>query len=132
VPDTPVGALDMQAVGWQREYEADRTAALIMLASLACLSPWERDTVEPYLVCAVLLVLALHQVVSVLAEATGRVLPFAGSHPPPLLRIQSMVEHLADHLRTPESITVAADLATWLDERVPGVLEWFRMVDVQA
>jgi hypothetical protein len=130
-PHTPVGALDMQAVGWPREYEADRMAARIMLASLAGLSPWERDTVEPYLVGAVLLVLALHEVVAVLAEASGRVVPFAGSHPPPLLRIQSMVEHLAEHLRTPESIAVAADLATWLDERVPGVLEWFRMVEVR-
>ena len=131
-PHTPVGALDMQAVGWPREYEADRMAARIMLASLAVLSPWDRDIVEPYLVGAVLLVLALHEVVSVLAKAAGRVLPFAGSHPPALLRIQSMVEHLAEHLRTPESIAVAAELATWLDERVPGVLEWFRLVDVQA
>jgi hypothetical protein len=131
-PNTPVGALDMQAVGWPREYEADRVAATIMLASLTDLSPWERDTVEPYLVGAVLLVLALHEVVAVLAEATDRVLPFTGSHPPPLLRIQSVVEHLAEHLRTPESIAVAADLATWLDDRIPGVLEWFRMVDVEA
>jgi hypothetical protein len=131
-PNTPVGALDMQAVGWPREYEADRMAARIMLASLTDLSPWDRDTVEPYLVGALLFVLALHEVVAVLAEAAGCVLPFAGSHPPPLLRIQSMVEHLAEHLRTPESIAVAADLATWLDERIPGVLEWFRLVDVQA
>ncbi len=131
-PNTPVGALDMQAVGWPREYEADRVAVRIMLASLVHLSPWERDTVEPYLVGAVLLVLALHEVVAVLAEATDRVLPFAGSHPPPLLRIQSVVEHLAGHLRTPESIAVAADLATWLDERIPGVLEWFRLVDVRG
>ncbi|MEO6091297.1 MAG: hypothetical protein ABIQ18_50165 [Umezawaea sp.] len=131
-PNTPVGALDMQSVGWPREYEADRMAARIMLASLTDLSPWDRDTVEPYLVGALLFVLALHEVVAVLAGAAGRVLPFAGSHPPPLLRIQSMVEHLAEHLRTPESIAVAADLATWLDERIPGVLEWFRMVDVQA
>ncbi|WNV86501.1 M48 family metalloprotease [Umezawaea sp. Da 62-37] len=129
-PNTPVGALDMQAVGWPREYEADRMAARIMLASLDGLSPWERDTVEPYLVGAVLLVLALHEVVAVLADAAGRVLPFTGSHPPPLLRIRAMVDHLAEHLRAPESIAVAADLATWLDERVPAVLEWLTMVDV--
>ncbi|HEX6345562.1 M48 family metalloprotease [Umezawaea sp.] len=131
-PNTPVGALDTQAVGWPREYEADQVAAGIMLASLAEVSPWERDTIEPYLVGSVLLVLALHEVVAVLAEATGRSLPFAGSHPPPLLRIQSLVGHLAAHLRTSESIAVAADVATWLDDRVPGVLEWFRMVDVEA
>ncbi|MCS7479576.1 hypothetical protein ACFFQW_19415 [Umezawaea endophytica] len=130
--NTPVGALDMQAVGWPREYEADRLAAGIMLSSLVGVSPWERDAVEPYLVGAVLLVLALHEVVAVLAEATGLVVPFAGCHPPPLLRIQSLVEYLAEHLRTSESIAVAADLATWLDDRVPGVLEWLRMVDSQA
>lgn len=129
-PNTPVGALDTQAVDWPREYEADRVAATIMLTSLMKLSPWEHDTVEPYLVAALLLVLALHEVVAVLAEAAGRIVPFASSHPPPLLRIQSLVEHLADHLHTPESIAVAADLATWLDERVPEVLEWFQMIDI--
>jgi hypothetical protein len=131
-PHTPVGALDTQAVGWPREYEADRMAARIMLGSLDGLSPWDRDTVEPYLVGAILLVLALHEVVAILAEASRRPVPFEGSHPPALLRIQSMVENLAEYLRTPESTAVAADLATWLDDRIPAVLDWFRLVDAQG
>jgi hypothetical protein len=130
-PHTPVGALDTQAVGWPWEYQADWMGARIMLGALDGLSPWERGTVEPYLVGAVLLTLALQEVVAVLASVSRRPVPFAGSHPPPLLRIQSMADHLAEHLGTPESTAVAADLATWLDERIPSVVDWFRLVDAQ-
>ncbi|MEV0679208.1 hypothetical protein AB0I60_22070 [Actinosynnema sp. NPDC050436] len=128
-PHTPVGALDAQSVGWSREHEADRIAAMIMLRSLDGLAPRELDVHEPCLVGAVLLVLFLHEVVDRLAEERGLVVPFAGSHPPPVRRIQSLVEHLADQARTPRALDLAADVATWLEDQLGGVREWFRLAD---
>jgi hypothetical protein len=128
-PNTPVGALDMQAVGWQNEYEADLIAAKIMLVGLEGLNAWELGVFEPYLVGALLLVLSLHEVIDLLARAAGRVVPFAGSHPPPLQRIQTLVDNLSEDLRSPRVLDFAADLATWLEEQLNGVVEWFRAVD---
>lgn len=128
-PNTPVGALDMQAVGWQNEYEADLIGAKIMLVGLEGLTAWELGIFEPYLVGALLLLLSLHEVVDLLARAAGRVVPFAGSHPPPLQRIQTLVDNLSEHLRTPRVLDLAADMATWLEEQLGGVVEWFRAVD---
>ncbi|WP_433274005.1 hypothetical protein ACQPZF_20550 [Actinosynnema sp. CS-041913] len=128
-PHTPVGVLDAQAVGWSREHEADRIAAMIMLRSLDDLSPRELDVHEPCLVAALLLVLFLHEITDRLADELGLTVPFAGSHPPPVRRIQSLVEHLADRVRTPRALDLAADVATWLEDQVTGVREWFRLVE---
>ncbi|RKT55055.1 M48 family metalloprotease [Saccharothrix australiensis] len=126
---TPVGALDARSVGWPREHEADRIAATVLLRSLDELNPRELDAHEPCLVGALLLVLFLHEVTDRLADELGLAVPFAGSHPPPVRRIQSLVEHLADRLRTPRALDLAADVATWLEDQLAGVREWFRMVD---
>ncbi|CCH31470.1 hypothetical protein ABZ816_04225 [Actinosynnema sp. NPDC047251] len=128
-PNTPVGALDAQSVGWPREHEADRIAAMIMLHTLDDLAPRELDVHEPCLVAAVLLVLFLHEVVDRLADERGLVVPFAGTHPPPVRRIQSVVEHLAERVRTPRALDLAADVATWLEDQLAGVREWFRLAD---
>ncbi|MFI9007713.1 hypothetical protein ACIGNX_10835 [Actinosynnema sp. NPDC053489] len=128
-PDTPVGALDARSVGWPREHEADRIAAVIMLRSLDDLGPRELEAYEPCLVGAVLLVLFLHEVADRLADELGVVVPFAGNHPPPVRRIQTLVEHLAGQVRTPRALDLAADVATWLEDRLDGVREWLRLVD---
>ncbi|MBW4718243.1 hypothetical protein [Saccharothrix obliqua] len=128
-PDTPVGALDAQSVGWPREHEADRIAATIMLHTLDDLGPRELDVHEPCLVGALLLVLFLHEVVDRLAAELGLVVPFAGSHPPPVRRIQTLVEHLAERVRTPRALDLAADVATWLEDQVAGVRDWFRLAE---
>ncbi|PSL57547.1 hypothetical protein B0I31_102526 [Saccharothrix carnea] len=126
---TPVGALDARSVGWPREHEADRVAATIMLRTLDDLGPRELEAYEPCLVGAVLLVLFLHEVTDRLADELGLAVPFAGNHPPPVRRIQTLVEHLAGHVRTPRALDLAADVATWLEGRLGGVREWFRLVD---
>lgn len=126
---TPVGALDAQSVGWPREHEADRVAAVIMLRTLDDLGHRELEAHEPCLVGAVLLVLFLHEVIDRLADELGLTVPFAGNHPPPVRRIQTLVEHLAGHVRTPRALDLAADVATWLEGQLGGVREWFRLVD---
>ncbi|MGM1061146.1 hypothetical protein [Saccharothrix sp. Mg75] len=128
-PDTPVGALDAQEVGWSREHEADRLAASMLLHSLDGLAPRELDVREPYLVAAVLLVLFLHEVTDRLADERGLAVPFAGTHPPPVRRVQSLVGHLAAHVRSPRALDLAADVATWLEDQLGGVREWLRRVD---
>ncbi|MCC8246565.1 hypothetical protein [Saccharothrix luteola] len=128
-PHTPVGALDAQSVGWPREHEADRVAATIMLRTLDGLGHRELEAHEPYVVGAVLLVLFLHEVTDRLADQLGLTVPFAGNHPPPVRRIQTLVEHLAGHVRTPRALDLAAEVATWLEDRLDGVREWFRLVD---
>ncbi|MFE9748152.1 hypothetical protein ACFYOT_24875 [Saccharothrix saharensis] len=128
-PGTPVGALDAQSVGWRREHEADRIAAVIMLRSLDDLGHRELEAHEPCLVAAVLLVLFLHEVTDRLADELGLTVPFAGNHPPPVRRIQTLVEHLAGQVRTPRALDLAADAATWLEDRLGDVREWFRLVD---
>ena len=128
-PGTPVGPLDAHSVGWPREHEADRIAAVIMLHALDGLGPRELEAHEPCLVGAVLLVLFLHEVTDRLADELGLAVPFAGNHPPPVRRIQTLVEHLAGHVRTPRALDLAADIATWLEEQLGGVREWFRLVD---
>ncbi|ONI86760.1 hypothetical protein ALI22I_24445 [Saccharothrix sp. ALI-22-I] len=128
-PHTPVGALDAQSVGWPREHDADRLAATIMLHTLDDLGPRELDAHEPCLVGAVLLVLFLHEVTDRLADELGLAVPFAGNHPPPVRRIQTLVEHLAGRVRTPRALDLAADVATWLEDQLGGVREWFRRID---
>ncbi|MEU4443701.1 hypothetical protein AB0K14_20180 [Actinosynnema sp. NPDC050801] len=128
-PGTPVGPLDAQSVGWAREHEADRVAATIMLHSLDGLGAREREAHEPCLVGAVLLVLFLHEVTDRLADELGLAVPFSGNHPPPVRRIQSLVEHLAGRVRTPRALDLAADVATWLEAQLGGVRDWFRLVD---
>ncbi|CAL9482857.1 hypothetical protein SUDANB95_03054 [Actinosynnema sp. ALI-1.44] len=128
-PDTPVGALDAWAVGWPREHEADRVAATIMLRTLDDLAPRQVDVIEPCLVGALLLVLFLHEVIDRLAAEQSRPVPFATTHPPPVRRIQALVEHLAGRVRTPRALDLAADVATWLEDQLAGVREWFRLVD---
>ncbi|MBB5953547.1 hypothetical protein FHS29_000117 [Saccharothrix tamanrassetensis] len=128
-PNTPVGVLDAQSVGWSREHEADRIAAMVMLHSLDDLSPRELDVHEPCLVAALLLVPFLHEITDRFADELGLAVPFAGSHPPPVRRIQSLVEHLAERVRTPRALDLAADVATWLEDQVTDVREWFRLVD---
>lgn len=128
-PATPVGALDAQSFGWAREHEADRVAALIMLHSLDDLPPRVLEAHEPCLVGAVLLVLFLHEVTDRLADELGLAVPFAGNHPPPVRRIQTLVEHLAGRVRTPRALDLAGDVATWLESQLGGVRDWFRLVD---
>lgn len=128
-PDTPVGALDARSVGWPREHEADRLAATILLHSLDDLGPRELDAHEPCLVGAILLVLFLHEVTDRLADELGLAVPFAGNHPPPVRRIQTLVEHLAGRVRTSRALDLAGDVATWLEDQLAGVREWFRLVD---
>ncbi|MEU5694543.1 hypothetical protein [Actinosynnema sp. NPDC020468] len=128
-PTTPVGALDAQSVGWPREHEADRIAATIMLHSLDDLGPRQLDVHEPCLVGALLLVLFLHEVTDRLAEELGLAVPFAGSHPPPVRRIQALVEHLTVRVRTPRALDLAADVATWLEDQLTHVRDWFDQVD---
>ncbi|WP_447008265.1 hypothetical protein ACRAKI_18025 [Saccharothrix isguenensis] len=127
-PDTPVGALDARSVGWPREHEADRIAAVIMLHALDDLGPRELDAHEPCLVGAVLLVLFLHEVTDRLADELGLTVPFAGNHPPPVRRIHDLADHLAGRVRTPRALDLAADIADWLEGGLGGVREWFRMV----
>ncbi|WP_367128130.1 hypothetical protein [Saccharothrix sp. HUAS TT1] len=122
--DTPVGALDARAVGWPREHEADRAAATIMLHSLDDLGARELEAHEPCLVGALLLVLFLHEVTDRLADELGLAVPFAGLHPPPVRRIQTLVEHVAGRVRTPRALDLAADVATWLEDRLDGVRGW--------
>ncbi|MEU4746742.1 hypothetical protein AB0G02_40680, partial [Actinosynnema sp. NPDC023658] len=126
---TPVGALVARSVGWPREHEADRLAASIMLHTLDGLGARELEAYEPCLVGAVLLVLFLHEVTDRLADELGLTVPFAGNHPPPVRRIQTLVEHLAAQVRTPRALDLAADVATWLEEQLDGVREWFRLAD---
>ncbi|WP_158841536.1 M48 family metalloprotease [Saccharothrix deserti] len=128
-PDTPVGALDAQSVGWPREHDADRLAATIMLHTLDDLGPRELDAHEPCLVGALLLVLFLHEVTDRLTDELGLTVPFAGNHPPPVRRIQTLVEHLTERVRTPRALDLAADVASWLEDQLTGVREWFRRVD---
>ncbi|MDU0294018.1 hypothetical protein [Saccharothrix longispora] len=128
-PDTPVGALDAQEVGWSREHEADRLAATMLLHTLDDLAPRELDVHEPCLVAAVLLVLFLHEVTDRLAGELGLAVPFAGTHPPPVRRVHSLVGHVAAHVRSPRALDLAADVATWLEEQIGGVRDWFRRVD---
>ncbi|NUT53552.1 MAG: hypothetical protein HOV94_40635 [Saccharothrix sp.] len=126
---TPVGALDAQSVGWPREHEADRAAAGIMLHTLDDLGHRELEALEPCLVGAVLLVLFLHEVTDRLADEFHLAVPFAGNHPPPVRRIQTLVEHLAGRVRTPRALDLAAEVATWLEDQLAGVREWFHVVD---
>jgi hypothetical protein len=128
-PGTPVGPLDARSVGWPREHEADRIAAVMMLRTLDGLGRRELEAYEPCLVAAVLLVLFLHEVTDRLADELGLTVPFAGNHPPPVRRIQTLVEHLAGHVRTPRALDLAGDVATWLEGRLADVREWFRLVD---
>ncbi|WP_156077141.1 hypothetical protein [Saccharothrix sp. NRRL B-16314] len=128
-PDTPVGALDARSVGWPREHEADRIAAVIMLHTLDDLGPRDLDAHEPCLVGAVLLVLFLHEVTDRLADELGLTVPFAGNHPPPVRRVQDVADHLAGHVRTHRAMDLAADIATWLEDQLGGVRHWFRLVD---
>ena len=44
-------------------------------------------------------------------------------------RIQTLVEHLAGQVRTPRALDLAADVATWLEDRLVDVREWLRLVD---
>lgn len=128
-PATPVGPLDAQAVGWTREHEADRIAAAMMLHTLDDLGTRELDVHEPCLVGALLLVLFLHEVTDRLADELGLTLPFADLHPPPVRRIQSLVEHLSGHVRTPRALDLAADVATWLEDQLVDIRAWFHLVD---
>ncbi|GAA1285473.1 hypothetical protein [Saccharothrix xinjiangensis] len=127
--DTPVGALDARAFGWPREHEADRIAAGLMLHTLDGLGPRELDVHEPCLVAALLLVLFLHEITDRLADELGLAVPFADLHPPPVRRIQSLVEHLAGRVRTSRALDLAADVATWLEDQLAEVRTWFRLVD---
>ncbi|GAA3839255.1 hypothetical protein GCM10022243_02080 [Saccharothrix violaceirubra] len=131
-PTTPVGALDSLSVGWPREHEADRTAATIMSHTLDDLTQRDVEVHEPYLVGAMLLPLFLHEMTDRLAEQFDLAVPFAGSHPPPVRRIQALVEHLSDRVRTRRALDLAADVATWLEDRLDAVSEWFRQVRVPA
>ncbi|WP_033429382.1 hypothetical protein [Saccharothrix syringae] len=128
-PGTPVGPLEAQVVGWPREHEADRLAAAMLLHTLDELGPRELDVHEPCLVGALLLVLFLHEVTDRLAAELGLTVPFADLHPPPVRRIQSLVEHLAGRVRTPRALDLAADVATWLEDQLTGVRHWLRLVD---
>ncbi|GAA1350703.1 hypothetical protein [Saccharothrix algeriensis] len=128
-PNTPVGPLDAQSVGWTREHEADRIAATFLLHTLDDLTPRELDAHEPCLVGALLLVPFLQEVTARLAAELGLPVPFAGTHPPPVRRIRHLVEHLTDRLRTPGALDLATDAATWLEDRLGGIREWFHLVD---
>ncbi|MFD7657297.1 hypothetical protein ACFV4N_25245 [Actinosynnema sp. NPDC059797] len=131
-PGTPVGPLDAPSVGWPGEHEADRLAAGLMLHTLDGLGPRELDVHEPCLVAALLLVLFLHEITDRLAGELDLAVPFAGLHPPPVRRIQSLVEHLAGRVRTPRALDLAADVATWLEDQLGEVRAWFRLVDGAA
>ncbi|MFD1151795.1 M48 family metalloprotease, partial [Saccharothrix hoggarensis] len=127
-PDTPVGPLDALSVGWPREHDADRLAADLLFHTLDDFGPRGLDVHEPCLVAAVLLVLFLHEVTDRLADELGLAVPFAGNHPPAVRRVQSLVEHLSGRVRTPRALDLAADVATWLEDRLGGVRHWFRQV----